>query len=443
MEPAVRRLREAAQDAGAGLPSVALMEFNPAGEILAVNEAYCDLVGRRRDSVVGTLVQEMTDPRDHRRALAAWRRLGVTPGARATYEKRYVRPDGSSYWVRISAVNCGQDRILGHVTDIDELVQSRQAAEAARRRLETLVERSADIIAVIDAEGRLLDANPSAARLLGRDPKLDLGRSMLELVHPEDLSRALQALAESVSSGGVQDEVVLRLQAADHSWTHLALTANNCLDDPAIGGIVVNARDVGDTVRNMRGLVGALIRATEYRDPYTAGHQGKVSRLAARIARYLELPADDISYIQLGAELHDLGKIAVPSEILTRPGRLSPAEMEIVKGHCRVGHDILKDANLAAPITDVVLHHHERLDGSGYPDGLSGAELQIWPRIVAVADVIDAIASHRPYRAGQGIPAAIEEITAQRGTKYDRDVVAAAVAVLAEAPGSEGHALPA
>ena len=200
--------------------------------------------------------------------------------------------------------------------------------------------------------------------------------------------------------------------------------------------MVVNAHDVSDNVRhlqqtqsNLESLVFALARASEYRDPYTAGHQLNVAHLARQIAGHLGLPEGDVRGITLGATLHDIGKIAVPAEILTRPGRLSPVEFELVKTHCPVGHDILSGIDIPWPIADIVLHHHERLDGSGYPDGLKGEAISLEARIVAVADVIAAMASHRPYRPGLGIEAARQEIRKNRCRLYDPAIVDAALAV--------------
>jgi PAS domain S-box-containing protein len=334
--------------------------------------------------------------------------------------------------VRVNAVNLGDGRILGHVIDIEELVATRREAEAARRRFAALIEHSADVIAVLDSEGKLLEANPSGERLLGRDTAKDLGHNMLELVHPDDHAAATAALAETTAHEGLWKEHTFRLRNAEGSWVHLAVIGKNCLNDPAIGGIIINGRDVTERAQHLASLVGALIRATEFRDPYTAGHQGKVSRLAGHVARRMTLSPSEVSHIELGASLHDLGKISVPAEILTRPGRLTAPEFEIVKGHCQIGYDIVQDEHFPATITDIVLHHHERLDGSGYPHGLERNDLELGARVVAVADVVDAISSHRPYRAGLGIGVAVEEITRQRGRHYDPEVVDAMLAVLTE-----------
>jgi HD-GYP domain-containing protein (c-di-GMP phosphodiesterase class II) len=177
------------------------------------------------------------------------------------------------------------------------------------------------------------------------------------------------------------------------------------------------------------GTLAALGQMIETRDPYTAGHETGVGTLGAAIALQLGLDATMIKLIGQSGEVHDIGKIAVPSEILSRPGRLSPLEFEMVKQHTLVGYDILSKASLPWPIAEVALHHHERLDGSGYPDGLLGDQITLPARIIAVADVVEAMTQHRPYRPGLGIDKALAEVTEGAGTRFDDDVVKCCLAV--------------
>jgi PAS domain S-box-containing protein len=177
------------------------------------------------------------------------------------------------------------------------------------------------------------------------------------------------------------------------------------------------------------GTLNALSQMTEFRDPYTAGHQLHVGSLGAAIATQLGLESRLIQVVRQSGEVHDIGKIAVPSEILTKPGRLSPLEFEMVKRHTLVGYDILSKASLPWPIAEVALRHHERLDGSGYPNGLLGSEIILPVRIIAVADVVEAMTQHRPYRPGLGIDKALAEVTEGAGIRFDADVVKACLAV--------------
>ena len=165
------------------------------------------------------------------------------------------------------------------------------------------------------------------------------------------------------------------------------------------------------------------------RDPYTAGHARRVEGLTTAIAKGMGLPEELVEDVGMAASVHDLGKVSVPPEILSKPGRLSEAEFSILTEHPRIAYEILKEADLPCSITDVVLQHHERMDGSGYPDGLSGDAICVGARIVAVADVLEAMASHRPYRAALGIDIALKELQANVGTKYDADVVQACLSL--------------
>lgn len=177
----------------------------------------------------------------------------------------------------------------------------------------------------------------------------------------------------------------------------------------------------------LEGTVLAMSRIVESRDPYTAGHEQQVARIACVISEKMLLPADRVDAIRVAGQLHDIGKIAVPSEILTKPGRLSPLEMEMVKTHCQNAYDILKAIEFPYPVAKIILQHHERLDGSGYPQGLKGDEILLEARIIGVADVIEAISSHRPYRPAKDVDVAMKEITDHRGTLYDANVVDAAL----------------
>ncbi|MDE3094151.1 MAG: HD domain-containing protein [Acidobacteriota bacterium] len=171
------------------------------------------------------------------------------------------------------------------------------------------------------------------------------------------------------------------------------------------------------------GTLNALSSMTEIRDPYTAGHQNQVARLSMAIATRMGLASPLVTLIGQGAEVHDIGKIAIPAEILTRPGRLSPTEFELIKTHSSVGYDILSAAHLPWPIPEVAHQHHERLDASGYPSGLRGEEICLPARIVAVADVVEAMSHRRPYRGALGVEQALAEIQKGSGTLYDHDVV--------------------
>ena len=173
----------------------------------------------------------------------------------------------------------------------------------------------------------------------------------------------------------------------------------------------------------MTNTVFATAAMIELRDPYTAGHQRRVGDLARAIGRESGLPEDTLEGLYMVGCIHDVGKITVPSDILNKPGRLSTPEYEIIKEHPQKGYELLKDFEMPWPVAEIVHQHHERLDGSGYPCGLKGDEIRFETRIISVADVVEAMMSHRPYRASLGLDAALDEITAAHDAYYDPNVV--------------------
>jgi PAS domain S-box-containing protein/putative nucleotidyltransferase with HDIG domain len=181
--------------------------------------------------------------------------------------------------------------------------------------------------------------------------------------------------------------------------------------------------------QSLDSLIQVLGSTAASRDPYTARHQERVTSLAMAVAQEMELPDECVQGIWHAGIVHDIGKMSVPAEILSKPTTLTATEYELIKVHPAVAFDILKDVAFPWPIADIILQHHERIDGSGYPAGLQGEEIRLEARILAVADVVEAMASHRPYRPALGIEAALQEITDNKGTKYDAEVVEACLQV--------------
>jgi len=184
--------------------------------------------------------------------------------------------------------------------------------------------------------------------------------------------------------------------------------------------------------RAMEGVIKAMTLMLESKNPYTAGHQHRVSVLATAMATEMQLKPDRVEGVRIAGLLHDIGKISVPSEILSWPGKLSKAEMQIIKQHPELGYDILKTIDFSFPVAEIEYQHHERLDGSGYPRGLKEAEILPEARILAVADVVEAMVSRRPYRAALGLDMALAEIDNGRGVRFDADVVDACVRLFKE-----------
>ncbi len=241
----------------------------------------------------------------------------------------------------------------------------------------------------------------------------------LPLRHDQELLGAITVLSGSGAAFDQEEVNLLEELAADLAF-----------------GIVVQRtaqeRDayLSQVGRAMQGTVAVLASATEMRDPYTAGHEQRVATLAVAIARDLGLPTTLIEGLYLGGMIHDIGKLAVPAEILNKPGRLNPIEFRLIQQHVDIGYRIVKEIEFPWPLAAMILQHHERLDGSGYPQGLHGEDLLLESRILAVADVVEAMSSHRPYRAGLTLEVALDEITQGKGSRFDPLVVDACVRVI-------------
>ncbi|QSB01531.1 response regulator [Methylomonas sp. EFPC1] len=215
-----------------------------------------------------------------------------------------------------------------------------------------------------------------------------------------------------------RDELLVRVR------THLEFDRlRNHLEEQ----VEERTRKLMESERNLRAgmldFVTAIAATIEARDPYTAGHQRRVAHLATAIARGLQLPEERIEGLTLASVVHDIGKIRIPAEILCKPGRLDDLEFSLIKRHAETGYDILKSINFPWPIAQIVLQHHERPNGSGYPCGLKKGEILLEAEILAVADVVEAMKSHRPYRAGLGLDVALQEISDNRGVLYNSEVV--------------------
>ncbi len=189
---------------------------------------------------------------------------------------------------------------------------------------------------------------------------------------------------------------------------------------------------LGKLRKAMDGIILAMVQTLEARDPYTAGHQRRVTLLARAIAQEMGINKDQLEGLRMAGMIHDIGKIYVPSEILSKPSKLTEAEFQIIKTHPQVGYDILKNIEFPYPVADIVLQHHEKLDGSGYPQGLSGKDILQEAKILCVADVVEAMSSRRPYRPALGIEKTLTEIKAKRGVLFDPEAVDACLKLFKE-----------
>ncbi|MEN6561281.1 MAG: HD domain-containing phosphohydrolase [Acidobacteriota bacterium] len=255
-----------------------------------------------------------------------------------------------------------------------------------------------------------------------------------------DEASRLAAQMEKDDAERVRIERELRLARVEIDHLVDKRTAELARANDELHGKVLETRRSEDYLQNsldrlersLEGTFRAMSMTLELRDPYMAGHQHRVAGLAVAIAQEISLPCEKIEGLHMAGIIHDIGKIAAPAEIMAKPGRLTKSEFQLIKDHPRVGFEMIKDIALPWPVAHIILQHHERLDGSGYPEGLAGDAILPEARILAVADVVEAVCSLRPYRPALGIEKALEEIRKGRGIRYDTRVVDACIRLFRE-----------
>jgi PAS domain S-box-containing protein/putative nucleotidyltransferase with HDIG domain len=284
-------------------------------------------------------------------------------------------------------------------------------------------------------------ANQAMARILGYDSPEELISCISDIehqlyVHPEERTDIMKLLGKQPTV----DNREVQFYRKDGSIVWLSRNMHTVCDDNGrllyYEGIITDITERKASLERLHKALGATVHAiattVESRDPYTAGHQRRVSDLARSIAKEMGLSTDQIEGLRVAGIIHDLGKISVPAEILSKPAMLTGVEFSLIKTHAQAGHDILKDIEFPWPVARMVLEHHERIDGSGYPSGLTGDKLLIESKILSVADVVESMASHRPYRPAVGLQSALEEISRDKGKLYDQNAVEACLRLFKE-----------
>jgi PAS domain S-box-containing protein/putative nucleotidyltransferase with HDIG domain len=308
-------------------------------------------------------------------------------------------------------------------------------------------------ITVVNLDGRIVFANQRAQEILGLNADKITGLTYDAPPWPitdhegNPFPGANQPLVQVLTSGNPVHGVRYAINSDDGRRIYLSVNGAPIFGESGhISEVVFSIDDVteqrhaeekiSETIEKLKRSIDDTIRAmamiAETRDPYTAGHQERVANLSVAIAEDLNLLPEKINGIRMAGMIHDIGKVKIPAEILSKPGKLSNLEFSLIKVHAEVGYDILRSIEFPYPVAQIAYQHHERVDGSGYPRGLKGDEIVMEARIIAVADVVEAMASHRPYRPALGIDAALEEIEKNRGVLYDDTVAEACLRLFRE-----------
>ena len=317
-----------------------------------------------------------------------------------------------------------------------------RSLKQSRERFRNLIETTSDWIWEIDSQGKITYASPRVKDLLGYSPEEAIDRTLIDFAPPGAIARNRSIYQQLVGRRQPFNGFEIDCRARDGRMVVLENNAVPIFDGAGeFLGFRGVARDISERRRAMEELeqsrdelhasleetVSSLSSTVEKRDPYTAGHQQRVAMLACAIARELGLETERIEGLHIAALLHDIGKITLPSEYLAKPARLTSEEKAVVKCHPEVGHEILKTIHFPWPVADIVHQHHEHLDGSGYPQGLTDEHILLEAKILAVADVVEAMSSHRPYRPSLGIARALGEIREGRGSRYHGSSVDACI----------------
>jgi len=330
--------------------------------------------------------------------------------------------------------------------DITKRKKAEEQIKDSEKRLKILFDYAPDAYYISDLKGNFIDGNKVAERLMGYKREELIGSSFLKLklLSLADIPKAAKLLVKNLRGQPTgPDEFILNRKDNSKVTVEISTYPVKIKERTLVLGI---ARDITERkqaeqellqshnklLKTMEDTIYTIGKITETRDPYTAGHQKSVSQIAVFIAQEMKFPKDKIEGIRIASLVHDIGKISIPAEILNKPTKLSEIEYSLIKDHSQVGYDVLKSIDFAYPIARIVLQHHERLDGSGYPQGFKGDEIILEARIIGVADVVEAMSSHRPYRPALGIDATLEEISKNKGILYDPEVVDACIKLFKE-----------
>ncbi|MDO8330582.1 MAG: PAS domain S-box protein [Fluviicoccus sp.] len=411
------------------------------GDNLAVNPAFTHWLGYELNDLwtIEDCLAKIVVNRDH--AEDIWDRwqqqlqTSTLNGAPLLSDEMTIRAkDGSlhSAWTNITRV--GSDVILAWV-DLTDIRRGESALRESEQRFRGMIENTVSGITV-RRDDKFVYANPRFCAMTGWSPEELTGHPILEFIpEPDDQQRLREIWRQQAArTGGTAYTTSFRRK--DGAVIQLGLHASP-IDWDGLPGTIVMVEDITERQRieaqnaqyvtrleaSMKGTMLAVSNMVELRDPYTAGHERRVGLIAGALGRKLGWSPERCADLEMIGLVHDIGKIAVPSELLTKPSRLSAMEMALIRGHAKAGYDILRDIPFPTPVAEIIYQHHERMDGSGYPRGLKGDEILPEARILAVADVVESMASHRPYRPALGLDAALAELIRGRDTIYDAPTV--------------------
>lgn len=436
-----RRHRQVAETAKLALFALdtsvqAILAVVEDGSIVYANEAAARLTGRSRESLVGVRVHTLVPAADEGQWRDLWEQTRRERSSQ--FEVSVPLADGRDHVLRVLCAYIEHDG-RGHAVvfglDITEQEDALRGLRESEEQFRRFAAHLPGYLGIRDADLRYRLLDGQGIHEHGLTEKDWRGRTPRDLWPDEgDRLDRLHAAALAGHTVGELDVWPIGDEERIYHTVHFPLARDDGTVEVGLVGVDVTEREQARErlrrsserlQRTLEGAVSAMSAVVETRDPYTAGHERRVAQLAAALAAHVGLRDDEVAGVRLAGQIHDIGKIAVPAEILTKPSRLTAVEFNLIKAHPQAGHDIISTIEWDQPVAEVVLQHHERLDGSGYPRGLAGDDILAQVRILAVADVVEAMSSHRPYRPALGVEAALAEIRDGAGARYDTDVAAA------------------
>ncbi len=432
------------------------------GHFTYINESSKKLLGCEKEKLIKKHYSEIIYPEDIDKAKFLFNerrtdnrdsktpklRLKKCPITKTDSEKKYVVVELKARGIYDKSSQ-QKDKVFlgthGIARDISYNLQIEESLKLQKVYFRQLFDNTPEAVAILDNNDNIVDANKGFENLFQYSCSEIKNKNIHNFISPKDKIEESKTISSSAVSAGSFETETIRLRK-DGAVVKVSVSAHPVIFNNRHIAIYHIYRDMAEfksselelekTLNKLRkamgGIINAMVSTVEVRDPYTAGHQQRVADLARAIAQEMGLSDDEIDGIRMAGTLHDLGKVNIPAEILSKPGRLSEIEFSLIKMHPRVAYDILKEIDFPWPIADMVYQHHERIDGSGYPQGLKGKDILLAAKILTVSDVVESIASHRPYRPALGIKKALDEIFIKRGLYYDPVVVDACIKLFKE-----------
>jgi len=421
---------------------------NLQGNFMAVNRVMCENMKYSEKELLSMSIWDIVPKQYmelHKKRIADIL-LGKAPNEAAEYMVR--GKDGNLYCVEIlSAPYYEKETLIGFqgiARDITERKKAEELLKASQEKYRSLVENINDILFALDKQGNITYVSPVVERLSKYKVNDLIGKAFTQLIYPDDLPDLLNRFTLLMS--GKLEPWEFRVLDKDGRIIFVRTSSRPLYEDSEIVGITTLMTDITErkraeedmiksyqkTKKTLKDAINTMAKIVEMRDPYTAGHQHRVSELATAIAKELGYRDDHLENLRMAAVIHDIGKIYVPSDILSKPGKLSSVEFSLIQTHAQGSYEIVKNMDFPTSVAQSVLQHHERLDGSGYPNGLKSEAICREAKVIAVADVVEAMSSHRPYRPALGMDKALEEISKNKGKLYDTDVADACLRLFKE-----------